>query len=82
MILKYFDTFLQFSILYFSAPGETAEIAEEMAALDALKKLFRFDETSSKPLPFGRDLNNINIEKNEAEKPSLNEWKSSNIHVV
>merc|ERR1711997_986632 len=37
------------------APGESTEIAEEMAARDALKRIFRFDETSSKPLPFGRD---------------------------
>ena len=40
---------------YFSGPGETSEIAEEMAVLDALKRIFRFDESSSKPLPFGRD---------------------------
>jgi hypothetical protein len=32
-----------------SAPGETPEIAEEMAARDALRRHFRFDDTSRCP---------------------------------
>ena len=57
-------------------PGESSEIAEEMAVLDALKRIFRFDESSSKPLPFGRET-----QKMKAKKSNLiiEEWKSSNI---
>ena len=33
------------------SPGETVEIAQDMAARDALKKLFRFDE-ASRPVMF------------------------------
>jgi len=62
------------------APGETPEIAEEMAALDALKKLFNFDDAHSKPLPFSRDLKNMK-QKTESN-PSVEDWKSSNIRVV
>ena len=35
--------FYQFNSL--SAPGETVEIAEEMAARDALRRIFRTDDT-------------------------------------
>jgi len=40
------------------AAGETSEIAEEMAALDALRRLYKFED-SSKPLPFGRQLQDV-----------------------
>jgi len=37
------------------APGETAEIAEDMAARDVLRRMFKYED-SSKPLPFSREL--------------------------
>ena len=58
------------------APGETSEIAEEMAVLDALKRVFRFDESSSKPLPFGRETQKMKAKKSNL---TIEEWKSSNI---
>ena len=42
----------------FLAPGETAEIAEEMAARDALRRLFRFDD-NARPVPLGKSLDKI-----------------------
>ena len=45
-------------MFYFSAPGETPEIAEEMAARDALRRLFRFDD-SSRPIPLGKSIDQI-----------------------
>lgn len=38
---------------FYLAPGETTGIAEEMAALDALRRIFNITD-SSKPLPFGK----------------------------
>ena len=35
------------------APGETVTIAEEMAARDALRRLFKITESRA-PLPFGQ----------------------------
>ena len=35
-------------------------IAEEMAARDALRKLFKFDD-ASKPLPFGKEFAIFNV---------------------
>jgi len=58
------------------APGESSEIAEEMAVLDALKRIFRFDESSSKPLPFGRETQQMKAKKSNL---TIEEWKSSNI---
>ena len=37
--------------LFFAAPGETPEIAEDLATRDALKRLFKLD---TNPLPFGK----------------------------
>ncbi len=55
-----------------SAPGETAEIAEEMAAVDALRRLFRLDHD---PLPFGdRELQRLESLEARATNPSLAEW--------
>ena len=39
-----------FSII--SAPGESAEIAEDMAARDVLRRMFKCEYDSSPPLPF------------------------------
>ena len=58
------------------APGESSEIAEEMAVFDALKRIFRFDESSSKPLPFGRETQQMKAKKSNL---TIEEWKSSNI---
>ena len=60
------------------APGETALIAEEMAARDALRKLFKFD-TASKPLPFGRQIHESNFPTKP--NPTLKQWKSQ-VNVV
>ena len=66
-------------ICFFSAPGESTEIAEEMAARDALKRIFRFDETSSKPLPLGRDAKQM---KEKDFNLTIEEWKSKNVTTV
>ena len=39
-------------MFFFPAPGETVEIAEEMAARDVLRRMFRCEFDSSAPLPF------------------------------
>ena len=54
-------------------------IAEEMAVLDALKRIFRFDESSSKPLPFGRETQQMKAKKSNL---TIEQWKSSNINNV
>lgn len=61
------------------APGESAMIAEEMAARDALRKLFKFDD-ASKPLPFGKELHKMKLKS--TPNPTLEEWSSSNISIV
>merc|ERR1711874_346356 len=61
------------------APGESTEIAEEMAARDALKRIFHFDETSSNPLPFGRDTKQM---KAKDSNLTIEEWKSKNVTTV
>jgi len=61
------------------APGESTEIAEEMAARDALKRVFRFDETASKPLPFGRDTKQM---KAKDSNLTIEEWQSKNVTSV
>jgi hypothetical protein len=52
-----------------SAPGETVTIAEEMAARDALRRIWNF-EPSSSPLPFDHRLQlssgNSSLSKNKA----------------
>ena len=41
-----------------TAAGETADIAEEMAARDSLRRLYRFDD-SSRPFPYGKALDRL-----------------------
>ena len=53
-------------------------IAEEMAARDALRKLFKFDD-ASKPLPFGKELHKMKLKF--TPNPTLEEWSSSNISI-
>ena len=48
--------FIDLNILL--APGETGDIAEEMAARDALRRLYRFDDAAN-PFPLGKALNLI-----------------------
>ncbi len=43
---------------FYLAPGETAEIAEDMAARDALRRIFRFDDTA-RPIPLGKALDQV-----------------------
>jgi hypothetical protein len=50
-----------------------------MAAHDALRRLFRFDE-AAKPLLFGRDLKEIKLKS--TPNADVNEWKSENVVVV
>ena len=71
------DTFLIISI--FTAPGESAMIAEEMAARDALRNIFGFHD-SAKPLPFGKEFQKLKVKS--TPNPTLEEWKSANIFVV
>ena len=42
----------------FPAAGETADIAEEMAARDSLRRLYRFDD-SARPFPYGKALDQL-----------------------
>lgn len=54
------------------APGESLPIAEEMAARDALRRMFRLTESKA-PLPFGKDGRGIRPPKGTVN-PSVNEW--------
>lgn len=58
------------------APGETAEIAEEMAARDALRRLFRTDD-ARKPMPLGDDLENVTPK--EAPNPEISDWSEDKV---
>ena len=47
-----------------AAPGETVTIAEEMAARDALRRLFKITESRT-PLPFGQVGHKLNLAESE-----------------
>ncbi|XP_013790877.2 39S ribosomal protein L44, mitochondrial-like [Limulus polyphemus] len=57
------------------APGETLAIAEEMAARDALSRIFGLTE-NHKPLPFGKQGRQLIINNNE-NNSSLSNWMLS-----
>jgi len=46
------------------APGETVTIAEEMAARDALRRLFKITESRA-PLPFGQVVHKLQLADSE-----------------
>lgn len=73
-------TFSTIAFSFVLAPGETALIAEEMAARDALRKLFKFD-SASKPLPFGRQIHESSSDFPTKPNPTLKQWKSQ-VNVV
>jgi len=50
-----------------------------MAARDALRKLFGFDD-AAKPLPYGKELHKM--KPKTTTNPTLDEWKTHNISVV
>nr|CAG4646587.1 EOG090X0DYO [Macrothrix elegans] len=59
--------------------GENLDVAQEMAARDALKRFFR-TEDSMKALPFGRHLKNMQLKIAQSENNpniSLSEWSSA-----
>ncbi|XP_076362788.1 mitochondrial ribosomal protein L44 [Tachypleus tridentatus] len=55
------------------APGETLTVAEEMAARDALSRIFGLTE-NHKPLPFGKQGHQLVINNNE-KNYSLSDWR-------
>ena len=59
------------------SPGETVEIAKDMAARDALRKLFNYDDCST-PIPF-QMLKESRIELRQSVNPSLSDWSTENI---
>ena len=54
------------------SPGETVEIAEEMAARDALRQIFNTSETMS-PLPLGQKAT---IQPNVTPNMSVGNWET------
>lgn len=55
-----------------SAPGETVTIAEEMAARDALRRIWHFEQSSG-PLPFDSKLHSF------SGSSSVNKNKATNV---
>jgi hypothetical protein len=56
-----------------AAPGETVEIAEEMAARDALRRLFRTDDART-PLPMGDEsLAQLDVKRDKPNQ-SVKQW--------
>ena len=57
------------------SPGESVEIAQDMAARDCLRRLFRFDDASA-PIPFGKmDAHLLKFTPNS----SISEWSEHKI---
>jgi len=50
-----------------AAPGETVTIAEEMAARDALRRLFRITESRAS-LPFGQVGHKLQLADSEQQR--------------
>lgn len=61
-------------LFHFSAPGETAVIAEEMAARDAIKNLLNTSE-SRVPLLLGDKLRDLELDYNKVNR-SVNDVMS------
>ena len=62
-------------------PGESPEIAEEEAARDVLRRLFRCQQGPSSPLPFSsKELRGTDLK--ETPNARLEEWKPSKVENV
>jgi large subunit ribosomal protein L44 len=60
-----------------SGPGETLDTAEEMAARDALKRMFRTTDKQT-PLPFGSEGRKLNLDQfMNRTSPGLEDWTGS-----
>ena len=60
-------------IFLFLAGGESLEIAEEMAAFEALKRLFEV-RPSDFVFKFGQCAHNLNYTAHNRPNPSISEW--------
>jgi hypothetical protein len=60
--------------------GESISIAVEMAAHEALKRLFHTTE-NMKPIPFTMDVGAMSDDKSK-QNVSLNEWSSAKLQNV
>ncbi len=64
--------------------GESLEVAQELAAREALKSFFHTDD-SMRALPFGRQLKNIQSKITQLEnQPNLplSQWTSNKVNHV
>ena len=80
-ILKSIETFFSKFVFVSLGSGESLEIAQEMAAREALKKFFE-TEDSMKALPFGRQLKAVQSKVVKLEhRPNvpLNEWSLAKV---
>jgi hypothetical protein len=60
--------------------GESISIAVEMAAYDALKRLFHTTE-NMKPIPFTLDVGAMSDDKSK-QNVSVNDWSSAKVQNV
>jgi hypothetical protein len=67
-------------VFFFSGYGESVSIAVEMAAYDALKRLFHTTE-NMKPIPFTMDVGAVSYERSK-QNVSINNWSSIKMHNV
>lgn len=67
-------------LLFIPAPGESVDIAEEMAALQSLRNLFRMDD-ARKPLILSDKLreSDADLLASRGEQPKASEWTSEKI---
>jgi len=63
-----------------SSPGETIAIAKDMAAHDALRRMFRLTQ-SRKPLAYGEEAYNLDLNDFNSPNQSLIQWKSSGVRL-
>lgn len=63
-----------------TGPGETVEIAKQMADLDALRKLFHLTP-SQVLLRFGPKAYDLDLSQSNKETLSLSEWTTSRLNV-
>lgn len=72
--------FMYFILLFVSGYGEAISIAIEMAAHDALKRLFHTTE-NRKPIPFKMDVGALSYDKSKWNV-SINDWSSAKMQNV
>jgi hypothetical protein len=66
--------------MFVSGYGESVSIAVEMAAQDALKRLFHTTE-NMKPIPFTMDVGAMSDDKPK-QNVSVNDWSSTKMQNV